>query len=67
MKLIKLIKPKKNKSSSHDMLHIDQSFKSEYFSSHFNFIVSFQYQEIYVAVFTTPFESNNSNFSQLWR
>ena len=39
------------------MLYIDQIFKDEYFSN-FNFIVSFQYREIYViyvAVFTTPF------------
>ena len=32
------------------MLHINQSFKCEYSSSNFNFIVTFQYQEIYVAV-----------------
>ena len=33
------------------MLHIDQSFSSEYSSSNFDFIVSFQYWEINVAVF----------------
>ena len=33
------------------MLHTDQIFKCEY-SSNFNFIVIFQYREIYVAVFT---------------
>ena len=44
------------------MLHIDQIFKREYSSSNFNFIVSFQNREIYVAVFTTPFEWGNSIF-----
>ena len=29
------------KTICHDMLHIDQSFKYEYSSSNFNFIVSF--------------------------
>ena len=38
------------------MLHIGQSVKCECSSSNFNFIVSFQYWEIYVAVFTTPFK-----------
>ena len=38
------------------MLHVDQSFKCEYSSSSFNSIVSFQYQETYAAVFTTPLE-----------
>ena len=32
------------------MLHVDPIFKCEY-SSNFNFIVSFQYQGIYVVVF----------------
>ena len=44
------------------MLHIDQIFKREYSSSNFNFIVSFKYREIYVAVFTTLFEWGNSIF-----
>ena len=35
------------------MLHKDQSFKCEYSSSNFSFVVSFQYWEIYVADFTT--------------
>ena len=49
---------------THDMLHIDQIFKCEY-SSNSNFIVSFPYQEMYVAVFTTPLEWDNSDFSRL--
>ena len=49
------------------MLHIDQSFKCKSSSSNFNFIVSFQNLEIYVAVLTTYFEWDNSNFSRLCR
>ena len=56
----------KKRKISH-MLHIDQNFKCEYSSSNLNFIVSFQYREIYVAVFTTPFEWNNSTFSRVCR
>ena len=52
MKLMKLTKNK----VKWIMVHIDQRFKSEYSSSNFNSIVSFQYREIYVAVFTTPFK-----------
>ena len=44
------------------MLHIDQSFKCEYSSSNFNFSSSAFNVAIYVAVFTTPFEWDNSNF-----
>ena len=44
------------------MLHIDQSFKCEYSSSNFNFIVSFQHREIYVVVFTSAFEWDNTSF-----
>ena len=43
------------------MIHIDQSFKCEY-SSNFNFSSSAFNVAIYVAVFTTPFEWDNSNF-----
>ena len=51
-----------NMENSHDMLHIDQSFKCEYSS---NFIWSSAFNvAIYVAVFTTPFEWDNSNFSR---
>ena len=45
------------------MLHIDQSFKCEYSSSNFNFSSSAFNVAIYAAVFTTPFEWDNSNFS----
>ena len=45
------------------MLHIDQSFKCEYSSSNFNFSSSAFNVAIYVAVFTTPFEWDSSNFS----
>ena len=34
-------KQSKMNLNSHDMLHIDQSFKCEYASSNFNFINSF--------------------------
>ena len=34
-------KKKKNESNLHEMLHTDQSFKCEYSSSNFNFIISF--------------------------
>ena len=44
------------------MLHIDQSYKREYSSSNFNFSSSAFNVAIYVAVFTTPFEWDNSNF-----
>ena len=45
------------------MLHIDQIFKCEHSSSNFDFVVSFQYREIYVLAFTIPFEWDISNFS----
>ena len=61
------INKKRKTYLTHDMLHIDQILKCEYSSSNFNFIVSFQYREIYVAVFTRPFEWNNSNFSRFSR
>ena len=32
------------------MLHIDQCFKCEYSSSDFNFIISFEYRKVNVAV-----------------
>ena len=41
-------------------------FLTEY-SSNFNFIVSFQYREIYVVVLATLFEWDSSNFSCLCR
>ena len=44
-------------------LHLDQSFKREYSSSNFNFSSSAFNVAIYVAVFTTAFECDNSNFS----
>ena len=44
------------------ILHIDQSFKYEY-SSNFDFSSSAFNVAIYVAVFTTPFEWDSSNFS----
>ena len=45
------------------MLHIDQSFKCEYSFPNFNFSLSAFNVAIYLAVFTTPFEWDNSNFS----
>ena len=36
---------------THMMLHIDQSFKCEHSSSNLNFIISFWYRKINVAVF----------------
>ena len=42
---------------------LDQSFKCEYSSSNFNFPSSAFNVAIYVAVFTIPFEWDNSNFS----
>ena len=54
-----------HKENSHDMLHIDQSFKCEYSSSNFDFIISFNVA-IYVAGFTTPFKWNNLNISSLF-
>ena len=48
------------------MLHINQSFKGEYSSSNFNFIISIYYREMYVAVFITPSEWNNLNLSYLF-
>ena len=54
--------------NSRDMLDTGQSFKREYSSSsNFDFIVSFQYREIYVAVFTTTFEQKKLNFFHLCR
>ena len=44
------------------ILHIDQSFNYEY-SSNFDFSSSAFNVAIYVAVFTTPFEWDSSNFS----
>ena len=48
------------------MLHIDQCFKCEYSSSNFSSSSAVNVG-IYVAVFTTPFECNNSNVSSLFR
>ena len=45
------------------MLYIDQSFKCEYSSFNVNFSSSAFNVAIYEAVFTTPFEWDNSNFS----
>ena len=45
------------------MLHIDQSFKCEYFTSNFNFSSLAFNVANYVAVLITPFEWDNSNFS----
>ena len=46
------------------MLHIDQSFKCEYSSSNFNFILSFLLliSRNLCSRFSKTFESNNSNF-----
>ena len=44
------------------MLHIDQSFKFEYSSSNINFSLSAFNVAVYVAVFTSPFLWDNSNF-----
>ena len=45
------------------MVHTDQSFKCGFSSSNFNFSSSAFNVAIYVVVFTTPFEWDNSNFS----
>ena len=45
------------------MLYLDQSFKCECYSSNFNFSLSAFNVAIYVAVFTTHFKWDNSNFS----
>ena len=45
------------------MLHIVQSLKCEFFSSDFHFSSSAFNVAIYIAVFTTPLEWNNMNFS----
>ena len=58
------INKKQSKMNLTHICYTDQSFKCEY-SSNFNFIFSFQYREIYVAVFTIPFAWSNSNFSCL--
>lgn len=47
------------------MLPIDQNIKCEYSFCNFNFIFSFQYRGIHVAVLTKPFEWKKSNFSHL--
>ena len=62
---MKLTKKQTTESSSHDLLHIYQSFKCEYSSSNFVLLSTFNVA-IYVAVFTTPFEWNNSNISSLF-